>query len=92
MREHIERGDELGDWSLLVEDGDVIAIKTVPHDGALRYSTEDRPNRADKNSEYQLNARTVIRRYVQESSTRATFGELIDDVNIALAATAEVES
>jgi len=91
MREHIERADEPGDWSLFVEDGDVVAIKTIPYDGALRYSTEDRPNRADKRSEYQLDERTVVRRYVEESTTDTSFGDLIDDVQKALAATMEVE-
>lgn len=92
MRTHIERGDELGDWSLLVEDGTVMAIKTIPHDGALRYSTEDRPNRTDKNSVYQLDARDVVRRYVEKSGTSASFGDLIDKVQLALAATTEVDA
>lgn len=92
MREHIERADEPGDWSLFVEDGDVVAIKTIPYDGALRYSTEDCPNRGDKNSEYRLDTRTVIEWYVQESATESAFGDLVDDVQLALAATTEVDA
>ena len=84
MSETIERGDELGDWSLLVDRGEVLAVRTVPYDGQLYYSTEDRPNRADKNSEYRLDARDVVQRYVTESDTDAAFGELIDRVQAAL--------
>jgi len=85
-RHVIERGAELGDWSLLVHPrGDVIAVRTVPYDGQLYYSTEDRPNRRDKNSEFRLDAREVVRRYVAHSDTEREVGELVDDVQVALA-------
>lgn len=88
--ETIERGDEVGDWSLLVDRGEILAVRTVPYDGQLIYSTEDRPNRADKNSEYGLDARAVVRRYVEESDTERAFEALIDRVQITLAETGEV--
>jgi len=84
MCETIERGDDLGDWSLLVDRGNVLAVRTVPYDGQLYYSTEDRPNRADKNSEFGLSAREVVRRYVKIAETDRVFGDLVDDVQVAL--------
>jgi hypothetical protein len=85
MPEYIVEGEDLGDWSLLVQGDDVVAVRTVPHDGQLYYSTEDKPNRAHKNSEFQLDAREVVRRFAAKSDTDRGFGELIDDVQVALA-------
>lgn len=78
--------EDLGKWqfALVVTDGEVTARCGVPYDGTLYYSTRDCPNRADRNSEYQLNAREVVRRYVDESQTERDFGLLIDRVQAAL--------
>lgn len=84
MSDFIEAGDEIGDWSLLVDRGDVVAVRTVPYEGQVIYSTEDRPNRADRTSEHQLDAREVVRRFVDEGDTDRAFGDLIDDVQVAL--------
>ena len=67
-------------WTLAVADGDVIARVGIPYDGVLTYSTEGRPNRADTNSEYQLPAREVVRRYVVESETDHDVDELLERV------------
>jgi len=84
MPDTIERGAFLGDWALLV-DGDVVfAVRQIPHNGQVYYSTEDRPTRADKTSTYGLDAREVVRRYVRGSNTDRSFGEFVDDVQVAL--------
>jgi len=72
------------EWTLLVRDGEVLAVKSVPYEGQLIYSTEDRPNRAHKNSEFQLGVSEVVRRYVHESDTDRDEGELIDRVQVVL--------
>jgi hypothetical protein len=77
-------------WSLEVTpDGNVVARKPIAYDGVLIYSTEDRRNSFRKNSEYRLDEREVIRRFISESDCRSTFGTLVDDVQIALAEVGE---
>jgi len=71
-------------WSLVISDGEVAARCGVPYDGVLTYSTKDRPNRADKTSEYQLDVQEVVERYVDESETDATVDELLARVRAAL--------
>jgi len=72
-------------WSLVVtDDGEVAARSSVPHDGVLTYSTRERANRADKNSEYQLAAREVVERYVHYSETGRDADDLLDAVQEAL--------
>jgi hypothetical protein len=58
----IDRGD---DWSLLVRDGDVMAVRQIPHDGQEYRSTENRRNRADKRSQYQLAMDDVVAHYAR---------------------------
>jgi hypothetical protein len=59
-----ETGPAPTDWSLVVtDDGDVAARKSVPYDGVLSYSTEDRPNSPRKRSRFQLSVRTVVAQY-----------------------------
>lgn len=83
-RRFIERGEELGEWSLLVDaEGEVVAVRTVPYDGQLVFSTEIRPNRRDKNSEYQLHVVEVVRRYAERSDTDRPVPELLEDVEAA---------
>ena len=81
--------DDEHPWTLAGERNDdaVIATarKTIPHDGGLAYPTADRPIRADRRSEHQLDAREVVRRYVGRSETTTPFETLIDDVQVALA-------
>jgi len=85
-RRFIERGDGAGDWSLLVRGDDVMAVRTVPHDGQLYYSTERRRNRADKSSEFQLDVDEVVERYAERSGTETPIPELLEDVERALSA------
>ena len=61
-RRFIERGKP-GEWSLLVKGADVLAVRSIPHLGQRYYSTEDRPNRPDKQSQYQLDVEEVVERY-----------------------------
>ena len=84
MTEPIVRGDAIGDWSLIVDRGEVFAVRQIPYGGQVYYSTEDRPNRVDKTSVYQLDAREVVRRFAREADTDVAFGELVDDVQVAL--------
>lgn len=72
------------EWSLVVSGDDVIARLPVAYDGATIYSTQERQNSPHKASEYGLDARDVVRRYVDESDTDRTFDELIDEVQTAL--------
>jgi hypothetical protein len=58
----IDRGD---DWSLLVDDGDVMAVRQIPYDGQEYRSTESRPNRADKRSQFQLAMDEVVAHYAR---------------------------
>jgi len=72
------------DWTLRVtDDGDVVARRPVKFDGATIYSTEQRPNSIRKSSLYQLDVREVVDRYVYESDTEMTAGELLDRVQVA---------
>lgn len=80
MSETIERGDEIGDWSLLTKDGDVLAVRTVPHEGQTIYSTEDRPNRADKQSEFRLERSEVVARYIFRSETERSPEDLLAEI------------
>jgi len=73
------------DWSLRVtDDGDVVARRPVKFDGATVYSTEHRPNSIRKSSLYQLDTREVVERYIHESDTEMTVGELLDRVQVVL--------
>lgn len=73
------------DWSLRVtDDGDVVARRPVKFDGATVYSTEQLPNSLRKASLYQLDAREVVERYVHESETERSVGDLLDRVQVAL--------
>ena len=70
-------GPDLTDYSLGVwEDGVVTAIRTVPYDGQRRYSTEDRRNRADKNSQFRLSVDEVIAEYVERGEPGGSVDEL----------------
>lgn len=73
-----------GDFTLVVTDGEVEARKRIPYDGVLYYSTEERPRKPQARSEFGLDARDVVRRYVKQSGTSAEFDDLIDDVQAAL--------
>ena len=65
------------DYSLGVwEDGVVTAIRTVPYDGQRRYSTEDRRNRADKNSQFRLSVDEVLVEYIERGEPGVSVDEL----------------
>lgn len=42
----------------------------MPYDGQRIYSTEDRPNRADKSSEYRLSVEEVLERHAAACADR----------------------
>jgi len=84
-RRFIERG-EPGEWSLLVRGEDVLAVRQIPHDGQVSLSTEDRPNRPDKQSQYQLDVEEVIEQYAARSATETPEMQLFADVDRALSA------
>src|SRR5699024_7502963 len=51
-------------WTLRVyQDGVVETSRTIPYSGQRYYSTEDRPNRADKSSIYRLDIEEVLERH-----------------------------
>jgi len=85
-RRYIERGEEFGEWSLLVKGDDVLAIRSIPHQGQRYYSTEDRANRPDKNSEFGLDIEEVVKRYAAYSDTETPLPELLEDVSCAFSA------
>jgi len=89
----IEDGEEPTDWTLLVTPaGEVVARRQVPFDGVLTFSTASRRNRPRKNSEFGLDPRTVIDRYLQRADTTTSRPALIDDVQAALGAVAQANS
>lgn len=58
-------------WTLRVAaDGVVSTSRTVPYSGQRCFSTEDRPNRADKSSEYRLSVEEVLERHAALCSKR----------------------
>lgn len=58
-------------WTLNVAaDGVVSTSRTVPYSGQRSFSTEDRPNRADKSSEYRLSVEEVLDRHAALCSKR----------------------
>jgi hypothetical protein len=64
-------------WTLRVyQDGVVVTSRTIPYDGQRYYSTEDRPNRADKSSQYKLSVEEVIERHAQACIEA---GEIVHD-------------
>jgi hypothetical protein len=70
-------GPDPTDYSLGVwEDGVVTAIRTVPYDGQRRYSTEDRRNRADKNSQFRLSVDEVLAEYIERGEPGVSVDEL----------------
>jgi len=64
--EPVVEGDSAGDWSLVVDRGEVLAHRT-DDDGQLIYSTADRPHGPDTNSEYGLTVREVVHRFVERA-------------------------
>jgi len=69
------------DWSLCVRDGEVVAQKTIPYDGVLTFTTEERDIPAPKkNSEYGMSRRRVIEMYIAVSDTDKTKVEILDEV------------
>ena len=74
-------GEEPTDYSLAVwEDGVVEAVRSVPYSGQRRYSTEDRPNRADKTSQYRLSIEGVIDKYLMRGEPEAHIEDLRERV------------
>jgi hypothetical protein len=58
-------------WTLQVAaDGVVSTSRSVPYSGQRCFSTEDRPNRADKSSEYRLSVEEVLGRHAALCSKR----------------------
>lgn len=58
-------------WTLRVAaDGVVSTSRTIPYSGQRYFSTEDRPNRADKSSVYRLSVDEVLERHAAVCSKR----------------------
>lgn len=74
-------GEETTDYSLAVwEDGVVEAMRSVPYDGQRRFSTVDRPNRADKTSQFRLSVEGVLDKYVMRGEPEAHIEDLRERV------------
>ena len=74
-------GEEPTDYSLAVwEDGVVEAMRSVPYSGQRYFSTEDRPNRADKTSQYRLSIEGVVDKYVMRGEPEAHIEDLRERV------------
>jgi len=84
IHDTVIEGHGMWQWTLAVTNGDMIARVEIPYDGVLTYSTQDRPNNPHKNSEYQLSAREVVRRYVVERETDHDVDDLLERVQEAL--------
>jgi hypothetical protein len=53
-------------WSLKVCDNGIVQTsRTVPYNGTRTYSTQDRPNRADKSSQFRLSLEEVLDRHAE---------------------------
>jgi len=62
-------GDAPTDWALVVRDDGVLeARRQIPYDGVLRYSSQQRTNTPQKNSEFGLAIETVVDRYLTKAS------------------------
>jgi len=75
----VESGQE---WALKVDLNSriALAIKEIPYEGQLQYSTERRRNRPDKRSEFKLLPREVTRRFFSESDVDTEYRELLAKV------------
>ena len=58
------------------EDGVVSAVRSVPYNGQRYYSTEDRPNRSDKNSKFRLTVEEVLAEYIKRGEPGVSVEEL----------------
>lgn len=54
-------------WTLMIHHGDVMAVKQIPYSGQRYFSTESRPNRADKTSAFGRDVDEVVAFYVREA-------------------------
>lgn len=53
-------------WTLKVCDNGIVQTsRTVPYNGTRVYSTQDRPNRADKSSQFRLSVEEVLDRHAE---------------------------
>lgn len=65
-------------WTLRVyADGVVETARSIPYSGQRYFSTENRPNRADKSSEYRLSVEEVLDRHASACAERG--GEVSTD-------------
>jgi len=73
--------EDLGkrDWSLKVRGGELVAAKTIPYDGVLTYTTEDKFISRRRNSQANLSVREVVRMYHEKSDTESLFDQLYAD-------------
>lgn len=78
--------DDQGNWSWSLQvntDGEVYAVRSIKFDGQKYITTRDRQKPRSR-SEYGLDARRVVERYVAVSETPYSAGELYDAVEAAL--------
>jgi len=69
-----EIGEEPTAWRLVVEEGELVARRSVPYDGVLRFTTEEYPHGRPshrKRSEFGLDVETVVARYVAHADPDA---------------------
>lgn len=87
MSRHLvdSEGDELVDWRLVARDGVLFAVRTVPYDGQLIHSTENRPRRRGSNSRYRLTASDVVDRYLEAAAVDRDREQLLAAAKEALA-------
>ncbi|ERJ05104.1 hypothetical protein HLRTI_002903 [Halorhabdus tiamatea SARL4B] len=78
--------EQRGLWSLKVnpEKEIVLAIREVPFEGQIFFSTEYQPNDPKKRSEFRLSESEVVKRYVAKAKTDLEQRELLASVHWAL--------
>lgn len=65
------------DWSLFIRDSFVAAVKPIPHEGQIWYSTnQEWPTDSHSRSEHGLTVHEVVSRYKDESDTDTAWGQL----------------
>jgi len=70
-------GPDSTDWSLVVREGNVEMRKTIPYDGVLVYSTEERTHVSHrKASRYNLSVADVLARYADETGRAVEHSQL----------------
>lgn len=74
-------------WALIVQHDEVMAVKEIPFSGQRYYSTEDRPDRDDKQSTFGHSVDDVVAFYTREAygADPVVFATLLQRVQEAAA-------